>query len=1288
MPTITRAGGRLVVTLPETLRVGEDSAPIERPSPADVRRRRAGGPIARGAGDRGPATTDSALLSALQMQDMELVDAVPLEPAAEARPRTRRGRAAAPAATFQIEVAPQEDAVLLEEQGGMYSWVFPSKVAPAGGQARRGTRAAPAARRVTFRVELGVAASPASGAVRRGLISDFAFGKVKAFVLKFAARVAVGGAMAFLERNVRRGLVRLASADVAGWQLVNSPTDLVLPADRPPRILLFVHGTFSSTVGGYFGLTLTPWGRAFLDAARAAYDAVIGFDHATLSVDPLANAAELLHLLEGMDWQVPPQIDVIAHSRGGLVIRSLLEHLLPLAAGRAHFNRVIFVAATNGGTTLAEPENWNRLIDLSTNLAAIAFRVIGLFPQAAPVTEVLNEVIQGLGAFVKYVATGAIDEGGVPGLAAMAPDGPFITTLNEAQAGQPTIEASYYCVVSSEFEARLNGEHVPNELPRRLLTWAKDQLMDALLREPNDLVVNLASMSAIDPASGVFVKDTLTFGRNPLVYHSNYFLQPETVNAFTRWLTLAAPPTPSVQPDGGPAVAGPPSAATTRSALTRTGIDVPAAVTTDILPLSAATPLADAAAQVHQSAPSFVVVRRRHQGELLHYSYATADFFRRLEEVSRYRPTLPTDDLLNALDLHETDRSSQASADEVGRLLAASRARRTRGIRGPSRSRAEAEPVVVLAGDEPVGVLPPRQGDGAPASARRGPLTVEELAALARDIEAGAPVSAPEPPPELTPELEARIEHVHAMPSFAAADGAPSPPRAVAPAPAPPVLCYFFAEMEAEVRLGWTATLEVTLSREQIESATGAAAQGGSGQIDPTRKLIVLVQPRKNFAFTDEEAADDPGRAEVDPPAPDQPAVLQFDLRATDEGEGEVRVVIRQHQTPLATLTLRPRIVKRRGTARTRLVERGSAAEAEPLEAPLNQLEIYQRVNGTDVRYEFRLDARGVGPGLNRRVFSDPLTGDQKAYVRGRYKQIEDRWLNNQTDKANFLAELRAIGVEMFKELMPRDLREELWQYRDQLTSIQVQSDEPFIPWELVHLTPPDGSMPPDPCFLGQIGVVRGLDNIPWGPRRIKLRRGRARTVIPVYPPPDRLPEAEQEFDFLKRHFDAVPVEPPKPGVVRELLAAGDFDLLHFACHGLAEMEEFVDAELALIGDRGTEPFSATTVAAWANLRRGDNRPMVVLNACQVGRANYKLTGIGGFAQAFLDRGAGAFVGTLWSVGDSPARTFTERLYSELLGGQTLARASIAAREAARTAGDATWLAYVVYGHPHLRVES
>jgi len=82
-------------------------------------------------------------------------------------------------------------------------------------------------------------------------------------------------------------------------------------------------------------------------------------------------------------------------------------------------------------------------------------------------------------------------------------------------------------------------------------------------------------------------------------------------------------------------------------------------------------------------------------------------------------------------------------------------------------------------------------------------------------------------------------------------------------------------------------------------------------------------------------------------------------------------------------------------------------------------------------------------------------------------------------------------------------------------------------------------------------------------------------------------------------------------------------------------------------------------------------------------RAGYKLTGIGGFSQAFLRKGAGAFVGTLWSVSDAPARTFTETFYRRLLAGDTVAEAAIKARAAARKDGDSTWLAYVVYAHPH-----
>ena len=109
----------------------------------------------------------------------------------------------------------------------------------------------------------------------------------------------------------------------------------------------------------------------------------------------------------------------------------------------------------------------------------------------------------------------------------------------------------------------------------------------------------------------------------------------------------------------------------------------------------------------------------------------------------------------------------------------------------------------------------------------------------------------------------------------------------------------------------------------------------------------------------------------------------------------------------------------------------------------------------------------------------------------------------------------------------------------------------------------------------------------------------------------------------------------------------------------------------------------ATTVSENARLTKADEiGPLVVLNACQVGRAGELLTTVGGFAKAFLDAGASAFVSCLWSVAQEPSRVFVEKLYEELLDETPMALASARAREATRKAGDASWLAFVVYSRP------
>ena len=245
-----------------------------------------------------------------------------------------------------------------------------------------------------------------------------------------------------------------------------------------------------------------------------------------------------------------------------------------------------------------------------------------------------------------------------------------------------------------------------------------------------------------------------------------------------------------------------------------------------------------------------------------------------------------------------------------------------------------------------------------------------------------------------------------------------------------------------------------------------------------------------------------------------------------------------------------------------------------------------------------------------------------------------------------------------------------------------------------MHLKQPgQPHLPEETKFLGQMGLVRWLYGT-FPPQTIQIRKGRVLYVIPHYPDPRyRLLQAEQEAHYLEQMFQAKAIEPQSKSV-RQLLESGNFDLLHFAGHGIAEQGNIGNAKLLMQGRiEGSkyilDHLSATTIEQYSNLKSeaDKNRPMVVLNACQIGREGYVLTSIGGFAQAFLNSGAGAFVGPLWSVGDRPARIFTETFYKGLMDGLTLSEATIRAREQAKQAGDATWLAYAVYGHPNLKVK-
>ena len=511
------------------------------------------------------------------------------------------------------------------------------------------------------------------------------------------------------------------------------------------------------------------------------------------------------------------------------------------------------------------------------------------------------------------------------------------------------------------------------------------------------------------------------------------------------------------------------------------------------------------------------------------------------------------------------------------------------------------------------------------------------------------------------------------------------------------VACQILAEMDQQILLNRTSTIEVIISRELVECAPEFASDRASAAIDPTRKLLVQVVPKSNLVL----AAPQADRVEIDPPLPNEQKSVYFDVKGAYPGQGEVWIIVRQRQTGIARLVLEPKVVERaEWSPLYRAKAEASAAEAPVLAGPFDQLLVIEQTIGDKVQYIFELDMPSVN--VFEQHTSKPLQLKREAYVKALYRGIEERYLSHYNEATRtadveaFSAELQAYGVSLFEELFPKEVQAQLWTHRSKLTSIRVVSTEPFIPWEIVHLKAPGEPLDPDAptLFLGQLGLVRWLHNVNGhAPVQLRVRAGRARYVIPDYPHPDwALFATAAERAFLERTFAATAVQ-PQPNEVRRLLShAGAFDLLHFACHGEAHQDEVGYARIFLEGrieGAAYKPswLDASTVEAFARLRGQDGtQPIVFLNACQAGRAGYKLTGIGGFAQAFLRAGAGAFVGTLWSVEDEPAFSFGKAFYEALLSGGSMPEATKAAREAARQTGDATWLAYVVYAHPHARL--
>jgi hypothetical protein len=314
-----------------------------------------------------------------------------------------------------------------------------------------------------------------------------------------------------------------------------SPTNWHQLAEGPT--LLFIHGIFSNCQSGFGGIgdDNTTWPEL-----RKRYgNRIIGFDHPTASVSPATNAAWFLDQIPNVNLT----LDIVCHSRGGLVARSIAGQAAQWGQAKdqtLNIERVVFAATPNGGSQITVAGNWVTLINRLSSLFTLPAKVL-----PAP-ADAISEILAGLLEVLKIVGVGvALD---LPGLEDMAPGSAFLQNLGQTT----TLRPPTYYAASADFEPGPILANLFNHLDdigRVVDTEIFDHVHNDIA-VPTDGVWNPANPNGLnppppaDPIPGFPIDDQarrLNIGPGSIYWHCGYFGDPAMRAALLAWLQPGQP---------------------------------------------------------------------------------------------------------------------------------------------------------------------------------------------------------------------------------------------------------------------------------------------------------------------------------------------------------------------------------------------------------------------------------------------------------------------------------------------------------------------------------------------------------------------------------------------------------------------------------------------------------------------------------------------------------------------------------------------------------------------------
>lgn len=268
-------------------------------------------------------------------------------------------------------------------------------------------------------------------------------------------------------------------------------------------------------------------------------------------------------------------------------------------------------------------------------------------------------------------------------------------------------------------------------------------------------------------------------------------------------------------------------------------------------------------------------------------------------------------------------------------------------------------------------------------------------------------------------------------------------------------------------------------------------------------------------------------------------------------------------------------------------------------------------------------------------------------------------------------AYMQGLGANLYRELIPNELKQALWQAKGTMKSLNIISPADTMPWEILYVSHPETEL--EGTFLADFTtVVRWFNGSAVAPAQ--LQRAPAYVVIP----PGAPSKASLEFAWVFAACGEAELINDLDKLLT-LTQAGKFHWLHFAAHNEAPITGIATSYVPF--GQGSPSFELMFMGRIAANTYSSHQPLVFMNACTSATSQPLFTEMVGWADSFVRCGAAAFIGSFWQVRDESAAKFAQAFYESLKAGNDLGQAMASGRQALDV-GDPTYLAYTLYGNP------